>query len=132
MGFILESVVYKYHNVNKHSSIFYGPYTFVYGLGSLFILFVHKYIYLSDINSILKLLIIYITLTVGLTTIEYIDGNLINKIFKIDMWDYSNHRYHFGKYICLDLALIWGILGTLVMIIIILIDIILTIKNKSN
>jgi hypothetical protein len=45
MGFILESVVYKYHNANKHSSIFYGPYTIVYGLGSLFILLIHKYIY---------------------------------------------------------------------------------------
>jgi uncharacterized membrane protein len=30
------------------------------------------------------------------------------------MWDYSKHKYHFGKYICLDLALIWGLLGTLV------------------
>lgn len=149
----MESVVYKFHKANKHSSIFYGPYTLVYGLGALFILMINKYVYPIEINSYLKLLIIYITLTAGLTTIEYLDGNLLKTVFKIDMWDYSNHKYHFGKYICLGLALTWGLLGTIInyfiipftdkisnlintngtlaMIIILLADLIITIKNKT-
>ena len=35
LGFILESVVYKISKSDEHSSIFYGPYTLVYGFGVL-------------------------------------------------------------------------------------------------
>lgn len=29
------------------------------------------------------------------------------------MWDYSNIKPNFGKYICLQNSIIWGILGTI-------------------
>ena len=29
------------------------------------------------------------------------------------MWDYSNNYLNFGKYICLQNSLIWGMLGTI-------------------
>ena len=35
LGFIMESTLYKVKSVNKHSGIFYGPMTAVYGIGIL-------------------------------------------------------------------------------------------------
>ena len=97
LGFILESVVYKISKSNEHSSIFYGPYTLVYGFGVLACILVY-----------------YLLFTIITTIIEYIGGNLIHYFLKIDKWNYSNHKYHFGKYICLDNSLYWGILSLLV------------------
>ena len=38
---------------------------------------------------------------------------ILNYLFNIDMWDYSNINPNFGKYICLQNSIIWGILGTI-------------------
>ena len=29
------------------------------------------------------------------------------------MWNYTKNTYNMGKYICLELSLIWGLLGTI-------------------
>ena len=38
-----------------------------------------------------------------------IGGILIEKIFGIVFWDYSDCKYNIGKYICLEMSLLWGI-----------------------
>jgi len=113
-GFIMESTLYKVKSVNKHSGIFYGPMTAVYGVGIVSIILLDKY-YFSKLkcNKILKLVIEFIILTVTLTLIEYLGGNILNYLFDIDMWDYSDMSLNFGKYICLQNSIIWGILGTI-------------------
>jgi len=111
----MESTLYKIINVNKHSGIFYGPYTLVYGFGVLTSILVYKY-FLKKIkykNKFIKLFCYFLTFTIILSLIELLGGNILNLVFSIDMWDYSNHKYHFGKYICLTNSLIWGVLGTL-------------------
>ena len=40
LGFALESLYFKIHNINAHSSIFIGPYTLVYGFGMLLSFFI--------------------------------------------------------------------------------------------
>lgn len=114
LGFILESTIYKYKNSKRHSGIFYGPITEVYGYGIIALLLIKKYL-LDKINynKYLKLLLTFIISLITLTTIEYIGGNILNLIFKIDMWNYTKKTYNIGKYICLELSLIWGLLGTL-------------------
>jgi len=114
-GFLIESTLYKITNSNKHSGIFYGPYTLVYGFGVLLSILVHEF-FLNKIkfkSKILKIISYFIIFTILLSLVEYIGGNILNLVFDIDMWDYSNHKYHFGKYICLTNSLIWGVLGTL-------------------
>ena len=114
LGFILESVVYKISKSNEHSSIFYGPYTLVYGFGVLVCILVFNFLNNFLTINPLTILIYYVLFTLLTTTIEYIGGNLIHYFFKIDKWNYNNHKYHFGKYICLDNSLYWGILSLLV------------------
>ena len=114
LGFILESTVYKISNSNRHSGIFYGPITMVYGFGILTLTLIKKY-FLDKLNCnrYLKLVIIYITCFITLTLIEYLGGTILNSIFDIDMWNYTKKDYNMGKYICLELSLIWGLLGTI-------------------
>ena len=71
------------------------------------------YIYnkLSISCNIIDILICYIIFTLITTIIEYISGHIIHYLLKIDKWDYTYFKYHFGKYICLRNSLIWGILS---------------------
>ena len=112
-GFIMESTLYKINLMNKHSGIFYGPITAVYGVGIISIELLNKYIFKKiKCHKLIKILIEFITLTIILSVIEYLGGNILNYLFNIDMWDYSNNYLNFGKYICLQNSLIWGALGT--------------------
>jgi len=114
LGFIMESVVYKVSGSTSHSGVLLGPYTLVYGFGGLLVIIINNYFNKIEMNSILKLVLLFICFTIICTLIEYIIGNLIHYIFNIDKWNYSNHKYHFGKYICLDLALTWGCLSLII------------------
>lgn len=114
LGFVMESTLFKIKLSKKHSGIFYGPMTAVYGVGIISIELLNKYFFSKlKCHKILKLLIEFLTLTIILSLIEYLGGNILNYLFDIDMWDYSNIKPNFGKYICLQNSIIWGILGTL-------------------
>ena len=80
---------------------------------------------------------------------------ILKYLFKTEMWNYSNRRYNYKGYVCLNNSIIWGMLGVIyvtilkylldseicrinhnitnVFIIIIIINIIITIvvKNKK-
>lgn len=47
------------------------------------------------------------------SVIELVTGVVLEKIFQIRMWDYSNMKFQVGGYVCLKYAVVWGILGTL-------------------
>lgn len=110
----MESTLFKIVSVNKHSGIFYGPITAVYGVGILSIELLNTYFFSRiKTNKIIKIAIEFITLTITLSIIEFLGGNILNFLFDIDMWDYSEYSTNLGKYICLEISLIWGILGVL-------------------
>lgn len=114
LGFCLESTVYKIHHSKRHSGIFYGPVTFVYGFGVLSLILLKKY-FLDKlhINKILKIILTFLLCWITLTLIEWLGGNILYQIFQINMWNYSKKPFHCGKYICLELSLVWGIFGTI-------------------
>ena len=85
----MESTLYKVKLVNKHSGIFYGPVTAVYGVGIVSIVLLNKYFFKKiKCHKIIKILMEFITLTIILSLIEYLGGNILNYLFDIDMWDY--------------------------------------------
>lgn len=112
LGFILENIVYLLSGYSGNSGIFYGPWTPVYGIGAIVIILISKWIFEKlKINRFLKVLITFILVTILLSIIEFLGGILIEWIFHIVFWDYSNHKYHLGQYIALDMSLIWGVLS---------------------
>lgn len=114
LGFCLESTIYKINHSKRHSGIFYGPITEVYGFGMVALLLWKKY-FLDKFHchKYLKLLITFLSSWIILTFIEWLGGNILYQVFHINMWNYTKKPYNFGKYICLELSLIWGILGTI-------------------
>lgn len=110
LGFFWESFVFKVSNSNKHSGVLYGPYTLVYGIGFSLIMFIFKFLNLP--LNFINCIFYYFLFCFSATLCELIVGYLIYYIFKIDSWDYSNHKYHFTKYICLDYFFLWGLLAS--------------------
>ena len=113
LGFILESSLYKYKFSKNYSGILYGPFTIIYGFGCLFLILLDKYLFSKITNKFLKLLVIFLSSMVILTLTELSGGIILEYLFHTEMWNYTSKPFHFGKYICLELALIWGVLGVL-------------------
>lgn len=111
-GHILESFVYS----NGQSGILYGFWTPIYGIGCILIIGCYNS-FLKDkrINKYLKALYIFLIGAVLLAFIEYIGGILIEKIFNVTFWDYSNLKFNIGKYTSLEMSFIWG-LGSILLI----------------
>ncbi len=86
----------------------------VYGFGVLLLLLTKKYI-LDKLNlsKRKKLIVTFLTCMIVFTLTEWLGGNILSRVFQIDLWDYSKKSFHFGKYICLELSLVWGFLGTI-------------------
>ncbi len=80
----------------------------IYGFGMLIILVV-----LTPLKHNLLLLFLGAMLLASL--LELITGYLLKKIFHTSWWDYSDHRFQLGGYICLKFSILWGVAGTAVL-----------------
>ena len=110
----MESTLYKNTKL-KASGVLNGPVTLVYGIGSVVLILINKYIIDKiKVGKILKVIISFLIYTIFLTLVELICGHLCNIIFDIDMWNYTNKKYNIGKYICLEMMPIWGLLGIII------------------
>ena len=108
IGHLYETILFKIIDQKGTSGFLYGYWTPVYGLGAVLILFISKYIFKTlKLNKFLEILIFAIVIFVVLTLIEFIGGHILNFIFHKDFWNYSLLKYNFGKYICLNVSLIW-------------------------
>lgn len=155
IGFLLETLCYTIFKWSGNSGILYGPWTPLYGFGTIIIILTTTFVFKNfRKNKFIKLLLIFVFNFIFLSFIELVGGLLIEKLFSITWWDYSSHKYHIGKYVCLDMSLIWGLAAIILIYIakpimdkiikkipkwlgilvssIILIDFIITIINKIN
>ena len=64
-------------------------------------------------NRITETIVTFFVLLVVLTFIEWLGGIIIEKIFDKTLWNYKNYKYNLGKYITLEMSLIWGITSIL-------------------
>ena len=110
IGFIIESCLYKIMSVDNYSGFMNGPITPVYGFGVLIILVVYNYLVDKYIkNKFIKGLFLFLICTILLTILEFIGGYILDNVFNIELWDYTNKKYNIGKYICLEVSIVWGV-----------------------
>lgn len=109
-GHILESLAAYITHTNFKSGFLYGWWTPVYGIGAVTILFISKYLFKNlHMNRFLETIIVFFVVAIVLSTIEALGGVFLEKIFGVTFWDYNSHKFHIGKYISLEMTLVWGI-----------------------
>ena len=55
-----------------------------------------------------SLILTYISGVIGATALEYVTGYVMERLFKIRYWDYSNQPFNVHGYICLSSSIAWG------------------------
>lgn len=78
-----------------------GPFLPIYGSGGIMMLVVSMPF--QD-----NLLLTYLAGCVGATVLELVTGLLMEALFKVRYWDYSNQKLNYKGVICLSSTLAWG------------------------
>ena len=119
IGFIFENIVGIMTNTSFDSGILYGPITPIYGFGVILILIISKYLFLHlHMPRWIETIISFFVLIIVLTLLEFTGGILIEKIFNVTFWDYSDFKFNIGKYISLEISILWGILSIFIIYVI--------------
>lgn len=112
-GHLLESIIYLFLNNNGYSGILYGPWTPVYGFGIILIIIIYNLIKKAKLTGIKKVISIFLISMILLTIIEFIGGISIEYFFHKKLWSYTNLKFHIGRYIALEISIIWGLCSIL-------------------
>lgn len=83
-----------------------GPYIPIYAFGAIFVLII------TD-NFQGSILSVYFSGLIAATVLEYITGYVMEKLFKVKYWDYSDHKFNLNGYISLSTSIAWGFLSLL-------------------
>lgn len=54
--------------------------------------------------------LVYISGFIAATALEYVTGAVMERLFKVRYWDYSNQPFQLHGYICLSSSIAWGFL----------------------
>lgn len=105
LGWCFESTVVSIqqrHAVNR--GFLRGPMLPIYGFGATMLL--HISLPLHD-----RPIALFLWSMIAATIFEYLVGWLMETMFKVKYWDYSEHRFQFQGRICLQSSICWGFMG---------------------
>lgn len=106
-GWVFESAVVSVQQKRPINRGFLrGPMLPIYGFGATIMLHVSLPLAGHPVQ-------IYFAGMVVATAFEYVVGVVMEAIFKVKYWDYSEHRFQFQGRICLQSSLAWGVLSVL-------------------
>ena len=108
IGWFLEvGLAFYEHKKFVNRGFLIGPYCPIYGVGCLLLtILLSKYINEPGIIFAFSIFIC--------ATLEYLTSYLMEKIFKLRWWDYSNMKFNINGRICLETLIPFGIIGVLV------------------
>lgn len=97
-------VIYKAVTTGKfvNRGFFHGPVCPIYGVAVLLALVV-----LTPFKH--NFLVLFIASTIFTSSVEFLTGLILEKIFHNKWWDYSEEPFNLKGYICLKISLIWGL-----------------------
>lgn len=115
LGHFIEGFFY----VTKDSGIFFGWWTPIYGIGVCIVIYLYKLVNkIFKLNKISKPIIVFLIGFIILSFMELISGILIEKLFRVTFWDYSNGPFSIFRYTSLKMSFIWGISSLVIIYII--------------
>lgn len=109
LGYILEvSVTTKdIKKINLSRGFLIGPYIPIYGTGAIIMsLLLTKY--QTD------LILLFVMGTIICTVLEYFTSYLMEKVYKLRWWDYTNEKYNLNGRVCLKNSILFGLGGVLI------------------
>lgn len=62
-----------------------------------------------------NMIVLFVSASIIASVLEFITGYVLEKMFNMKWWDYSNIPFNIKGYICLKFSLCWGIVGTFLM-----------------
>ena len=107
LGWFIETIVgtiRKKKFVNRGFSS--GPFCFIYGTAALIMI-----ISLEDLEN--QPFFLFLGCMIIATTIEWFAGKILERMNQRKWWDYSDKKWNFDGYICLQYSVLWGVLGVL-------------------
>lgn len=106
-GFVIETMwcLFKNGVLECRSSMIFGPFVAVYGIGALFLYLGMQFF--PDKNKILH---IFIFGCVAGTVVEYLFSFIQEVFFGSVSWDYSGKFLNIGGRVCLQYSVFWGLL----------------------
>lgn len=107
VGWLWESC---YVSVKKRKWVnrgfMHGPLLPIYGSGAITVLVV-------TLPVKENLYLVFFTGMLAATILEYVTGAVMERLFHVRYWDYSNQKFQLHGYICLSSSLAWGIFSVL-------------------
>lgn len=85
-----------------------GPFLPIYGSGATMMLVVSMPF--QGMGLPWRVVLTYLAGFVGATVLEYVTGVVMEALFKVRYWDYSNKKFNFQGHICLGSSLAWGLI----------------------
>ena len=112
IGWIME-VIYTLITDKKltNRGFLVGPYCPIYGVGAVLII-----IFLSGYKE--QPVGLFILAIVICSFLEYFTSYIMEKLFKVRWWDYSNNKFNINGRICLETMVPFGIIACLIVYII--------------
>lgn len=88
-----------------------GPFCPIYGAGALIVIII-----LTPISN--NIILLFLSGMIFTSVLEYITGFLLEIIFNLKWWDYSNYRFNIKGRVCLLNSILFGILSVVTVTII--------------
>ena len=106
-GWIIESTYVSVCTGNwANRGFMRGPVIPIYGTGAVIVLF-------AVIPFRTSPILVFIVGTVAASILEFVTGFVMERIYKVRYWDYSDKPFNLCGYICLFNSLCWGVLSIL-------------------
>lgn len=105
IGWIIE-LLFSYYKTGKiiNRGFLIGPYCPIYGIGCIVLILL-----LSDYAD--NTLVLFGLSVIVCSILEYFTSWIMEKIFNLRWWDYSNMKYNINGRICLETMVPFGIIG---------------------
>lgn len=88
----------------KNRGFVSGPFCFVYGLTGVLLT-----VFLQDLQT--DTIFLFLGCMIVATAVEWYTGKLLARMKQKKWWDYSDKKWNFDGYICLQYSLLWGLIG---------------------
>ena len=106
-GWVIETIagtIKKKKFVNRGFSS--GPFCLIYGIAAVMMT--------TTMQELIEYpFFLFLGCAILATIIEWFAGKLLERLNQHKWWDYSEKKWNFDGYICLQYSILWGILGVL-------------------